>query len=195
MNRRRVGPATSASSTSTSGSTPASLASISVCMALTVSSINLIKKAGGRPLSKTAPGTPGRKAVLARVAPPPPIGGRRAAGSTARSGGAGAAVCGPSVVRFGGGPGPGAVAVHAIVAATRLQARSEHQRLTGFRVAAHHLQAAPEAEQRVVVGRRPVDGRLELRRGLLVSLGVKQRATECLAHGALVRSQIAGPRQ
>ena len=52
MNSRSVGPETSASSTSTSGSTPASLASISVCRcAHVISSVaKLIKKAGERPL-------------------------------------------------------------------------------------------------------------------------------------------------
>src|ERR1700742_1659447 len=121
MNRRKVGPAISTSSTSTSGSTPASLASISVCRALTVSSIKLIKKAGERPLSKTAPGTPGRKAVILRVAPQPPIGERFA--RRLRAGREG--LLPPRLLL---GAGPRAIPVDAVVTPSRLHARGQGER-------------------------------------------------------------------
>src|SRR5207302_10030762 len=165
MNRRSVEPATSASSTSTSGSTPASLASISVCRALTVSSINLIKKAGERPLSKTAPGPPGRKAVTLRLAPQQSIGERfesRAAAPLVawrgRSRGAQPPGCWParalpppSAAGLLVGPGPGAIPVNTVVAAPRLQACGERQRLAGLIVAPQQLQAAAQAELGEVV--------------------------------------------
>src|ERR1700761_6859553 len=110
MNRRRGGP-------STSGSTPASLSSISVCRALTVSSINLIKKAGERPLSKTAPGTPGRKAVTLRLAPQ-------------RSSGEGLPAPG-SAARLLLSAGPGAVPVDPVIAPAGLQAGGQGERLAG----------------------------------------------------------------
>ena len=55
---------------------------------------------------------------------------------------------------------------------------------------AEQLQATPQAEQRVVVRRRALDHRLELRRGLLVALGVEQRAAEGLADRGLVRGEV-----
>src|ERR1700761_9390282 len=143
MNRRRVVPPSSASSTSTSGSTPASLASISVCSALTFSSINLIKKAGERPLSVLRREPPGRKAVNLRLALLSSARGDLAAGW----------LCCTSAC---------AIPVHPVIAAAGLERCGQRKRLASLRVPAEQLQAAPQAEERKIVGRSLVDDRLEL---------------------------------
>ena len=91
--------------------------------------------------------------------------------------------------------GSGVIAVEAVVAAGRLQARRERERLAGLGVAAEQLQAAAEAEQGVVVRRRAVDDRLELGGRLLVALRVKQGSTERLADRRLVGRKVARTRE
>src|SRR5579875_4142828 len=201
MNNRSVGPATSASSTSTSGSTPASRASIWVCSAFTIFSVISIKKAGGRPLSVLRRVVPAGKAVAVSLAPEGVSRGRfgtrvhspgpRAFTAPARGRGRSAA----SVATAAGGAGARLVPILAIVPPAGLQARRQRERAPRLGVAAEQLQAPPQAEQRVVVRRRPVDDRLELGGRLLVAPGAEQRAAERLADRRLVRLEVARPRE
>src|ERR1019366_1054173 len=123
---------------------------------------------------------PDAKAVDLRVAPPAPRRRRRRDVS--------ATLC----LRRSGS---GSVTIYAVVTPSRLQTGGQRQRLASLGVAAEDLQRAPHAEEREVVGRRPVDHGLELLRGLLIAPGVKQRAAQSLADRALVRCQIARARQ
>ena len=158
---QRLAGTTSTSSTSTSGAPVASRASISDVSASnsSFSPYKVIKKAGERPLPvlppvslrllqklccylstgkrlrQPRPGRPsGRRSVLSRRRFAPrlrPARPRRARGRDS-----------------------------AVIAALGLHARGERQRLLSLRVAAQHLQAPAEAEQRIVVGGSPLDDRL-----------------------------------
>ena len=57
------------------------------------------------------------------------------------------------------------------------------------------LQAAPQAEEREVVGGRPFDDGGELVGRLLIALDVKQGPTESLADRRLLARKIARPRE
>src|SRR5579875_2145869 len=225
MNNRSDGPATSARSTSTSGSTPASRVSISVCRAVTIILRLLNKKSGRAPTFGTAPDPPAGKAVSLSLAPGTARGWRGRAPARSRGGGAGtptreacAAVQGARARRLTprrparpargslaaragsvpvrlGRPGTRPVAVHPVVPAARLQARRERERAPRLGVAAEQLQAPPQAEEREVVRRRAVDDRLELGGRLLVAPGAEQRAAERLADRRLVRLEVARPRE
>src|SRR3954468_12604156 len=85
----------------------------------------------------------------------------------------------------------GAVAVDPVVAPLGIHARGEGQRLACLGGAAELHERAPEAEQRVVVGRRALDHRLELRAGALEVAAAEMRAAERLADGGLVGLEIA----
>ncbi len=83
---------------------------------------------------------------------------------------------------------PGLVAVAPVVGALGTQAAGQGQRVTRLLVAPEELQRAAEAEQRVVVRRRAVGDRAELRRRLRVPLGAEKRAPQRLADGGLRRA-------
>jgi hypothetical protein len=76
----------------------------------------------------------------------------------------------------------GTVTVGPIIVAPRLHTGRERQRLTCLSVPSKHLQAAAQAEQRVVVRGSVLDDRLELRCGLVVMLYLEQRTPERLAN-------------
>src|SRR3954471_1859515 len=91
--------------------------------------------------------------------------------------------------------GPCAVPVDAVVAAVGTQSGGQRERLPRVLRTAQLEQRAPEAEERVVVGRRALDDRLELGPGGLELGGAEVRAAECLADRGLVGIEVAGLRQ
>src|ERR687886_272372 len=92
----------------------------------------------------------------------------------------------PGEPRASGRPPPRPVPVRAVVRPLGAQAGGQRQRGARLGVAAHELQRAAEAEERVVVRRRAVDDRLELAGGLAVATRAEQRAAEGLADRGLV---------
>ena len=143
--RTRSPPTTSASRTSTSGSTSASRASISVWIVL-MSPPPIQKKAGSRPLPK---GPTGREKLCVQSST------RRLCGGSCSTARGGDRACG----RRRRGP----VAIDAVVAALRVHVGGQRERLARLGGAPELHQRAAEAEERVVVGRRALDDRLELR--------------------------------
>src|SRR3954468_19876692 len=81
--------------------------------------------------------------------------------------------------------------VLAVVLALRLEVGGQRQRVARLGVAAHALQGAAEAEQRVVVGRRVLHNGLELLGRLAQPSGAEQRPTVGLADRVLVRREVA----
>jgi hypothetical protein len=90
-----------------------------------------------------------------------------------------------------GSPPPRLVPVLPVVRALRAQVRGQRERAARLGVAAHQLQRAPEAEQRVVVRGRVLDDLAELLGGLGVAARAEQRAAERLADRGLVGLEVA----
>src|SRR3954470_4104095 len=91
--------------------------------------------------------------------------------------------------------GPCAVPVDAVVAAVRTQSRGERERLPRVLRTAQLEQRAAEAEERVVVGRRALDERLELGPRRLELRGAEVRAAEGLADRGLLGIEVARLRE
>src|ERR1019366_625017 len=166
--RRHLPPRTSASSTSTSGSLWARRLSISVCSAV-IWVGPYAKRAGLRPLSVRLP-TSSRRHESSR--------------SSIASAGCRAPVSAPPGITAS------TIAVQPVVGPLGAQRARQGQRRAGLPMASEQLHGAPEAEQRVVVRGRPLSDRLELPSGGCVAPRVKQRPTERLADGGLLRLQV-----
>src|SRR3954447_1574873 len=159
--RTRSPPTTSASRTSTSGSTSDRRASMSAWIVVISPPEARVrwpqppgpftKKAGSSPASQS--GLPAAKSSNLRVA----------ALDTCRT-------------RSGRLSCP--VAIDPVVAALGIHVRRQRERLARLRGAPQHHQRAAQAEQRVVVGGRPVDDRLELHARRLVAAGAEVRTAE-----------------
>src|SRR3954470_15766779 len=175
--RTRPPPTTSASSTSTLGSASESRASISAWIALMSPPPH--EKSGRRPLSENNGRRPrklcslystGLRVRLCRAAADAPTDERSVSG----------------------GRGPGPVPVDPVIAAVRPQRCRLGERPARLPGAAELHQRAAEAEQRVVVGRRPLDDRLELLARALELVRAEVGTPERLADRRLVGFEVAG---